>query len=74
MNYKARYQEVISSGKYIGTMNKIKALAQLNYNNNNKSEGKIEAIALALEDYECMTGIYIDPTKEQYNDIEESIF
>lgn len=73
MDYKARYQEVIASGKYIGTMNKIKALAQLNYNNN-KSEGKIEAIALALEDYECMTGIYIDPTREQYDDIEESIF
>ena len=54
-------------------MNKIKALAQLNYNNN-KSEGKIEAIALALEDFECMTGIYIDPTIEQYDDLEESIF
>jgi len=73
MDYKARYQEVISSGKYIGTMNKIKALAQLNYNNN-KSEGKIEAIALAIEDFECMTGNYIDPTREQYDDIEESIF
>lgn len=73
MDYKARYQEVISSGKYIGTMKKIKALAQLNYNNN-KSEGKIEAIALALEDFECMTGIYIGPTREQYDDIEESIF
>lgn len=73
MDYKARYQEVIASGKYIGQMNKIKALAQLNYNNN-KSEGKIEAVALALEDFECMTGIYIDPTREQYDDIEESIF
>lgn len=72
MDYKARYQEVVASGKYTGQMNKIKALAQLNYNNN-KSEGKTEAIALALEDFECMTGIYIDPTTDQYEDIEQSI-
>lgn len=74
MTYRDLFDEVIMSGKYRGTTEKIKALAQLIYRNAFDSvETKSEAVWDALERYEDMTVRFFDPTQDQFDSIEASI-
>lgn len=68
------FSEVFQSGKYAGAskINKIKAIAQLIFAKD-RTQGKEDCIWQALEWYEDMTGIFFDPTHEQFEDIRYSI-
>lgn len=74
MSYRDLYDEVITSGKYRGTMEKIEALAQLIYRHSfDGVETTTEAVWDALERFEDMTGRTFDPTQEQFDCIEAAI-
>lgn len=72
MTYRDMFDEVVMSGKYIGSMAKLKALAQLIYNSDYTLE-KRDCVWEALEKLEDMTGHYFDPTKRQFDEILYSI-
>ena len=72
-SYGEIYKEVLESGNYSGTTNKIKRIAQILYANNKHTHGKEECAMWALEMYEEMTGRYIDPTVDELEDITNSI-
>lgn len=72
MTYKERYQEVFTSGKYKGVKDKIIALAKIHYTKD-RTQRKSDCICQALEDYEDMTGIFYDPTQDEFEEIELSI-
>lgn len=74
MTYRDLYDEVIMSGKYRSTPEKIKALAQRIYHSGfDGVETKSEAVWDALEQYEDMTGHFFDPTQDQFDSFEASI-
>ena len=70
MTYREKYDEVITSGKHKGQKAKLEALAKINFS---ESLTREEAVWQALEDYENMTGIYIDPTQDDFDDLVASI-
>lgn len=63
--YSERYREVIGGG-YIG-LDAVDRLAYLIYKNGETE--RAESVYDALEEYEAMTGRFIDPTFEQFNAI-----
>lgn len=63
--YKDRFDEVIQSGKYEGRMAKLKALTQLIYNNDPTQKAE-DCVWQAYEEYEGMTGVWFDPTQEEF--------
>lgn len=67
-----RYELVIASGKYDEKKDKVEALAQLIYANDH-SRDKEDCLVQALEEYEDMTGVYWDPTHEEYAEALASI-
>ena len=74
MTYRDLFDEVIMSGKYRSTLEKIKVLAQLIYRNSfDGVETTDEAVWDALERYEDMTGRIFDPTQEQFDCIKAAI-
>lgn len=72
MTYREMFDDVVMSGAYPGSMNKVKRLAQLIYAND-RSQNKAGCVWEALERYEDMTGRYMDPTEEQFDEILYSI-
>lgn len=76
MNYQSYfsqvYEQVIESGRYIGELEKVSAIAHLIYAKGRRRD-KMECVWQALEWYEAMTGRLFDPTKEQLDDIVLSI-
>lgn len=68
--YSDRYREVIGGG-YIG-LEAVDRLAYLIYKNGTAE--KAESVYNALEEYESMTGKFIDPTAEQFNMIVAALY
>ena len=72
MTYREMFDEVVMTGKYVSSMAKLKALAQLIYDND-FTLGKTDCVWAALEKLEDMTGHYVSPTKRQFDEILFSI-
>lgn len=72
MTYRDMYDDVITSGEYVGRTAKLRRLAQLIYAED-RTQKKEDCVGQALEKYEDMTGNYFDPTKEEFEDIVFSI-
>lgn len=74
MTYRELYDEVIESGKYFGPKKKIAALANLIYQSKfDDAESKDEAVWVALERYEDMTGEFFSPTVEDFEEFKLAI-
>jgi len=71
--YSERYDNLIRSGNTLKPIDWIKKLSQLIFNND-KTQNKTDCVWQALEEYEAMTGYYIDPTQDQFDNIVDSIF
>ena len=64
------FSEVFQSEKYTGAskINKIKAIAQLVFAKD-RTQNKEDCVWQALEWYEDMSGVFFDPTHEQFEEI-----
>lgn len=74
--YNDIYDKVMRNNETQGKLSKIKKMAQLIYSRGYGTElnpSKNDAVYIALELYEEMTGTYYDPTLDEFDDIVDSI-
>lgn len=73
ITYREIYDAVIGRGDFYPTVNdKIVAIAQFCYSygyGNNRFMSKEDALWLALELFEEMTGIFKDPSQDEFDDM-----
>lgn len=74
MTYRDRFFEVFQSEKHRGESAKerVESLAQLIFAND-RTQDKEDCLVQALEEYELMTGRYLDPTHKEWDDMLQSI-
>lgn len=74
VKYGEMWDEAFASGKYLTRTAKITKLAQMLYSSRESDDySKDDAVWEALERYEDMSGCYMDPTHEQFEDFKLSI-
>ena len=72
--HREMWNEVFESGKYLTRTAKITKLAQMLYSSRDSDDySKDDAVWEALEKYEDMSGFYMDPTHEQFENFKLSI-
>lgn len=67
--YRERYDEVVRSGRYNGVIPKVVKLAEMIAQNHKGDDSytKDDFIWMALEEIESMEGVYLDPTRAQFD-------
>lgn len=76
LSYREIYDKVIPNRDYETKIDRVTAIAQLCYARGYKDyqpETKKDAVFLALELYEDMTGVFWDPTFDEFDEIVDRI-
>lgn len=70
--YSQRYAKVITNGTTFSRQKTLEHLAQLIYNND-RTQSKADCVWQALEEFELMTGIFVDPGLDVFEEIKAAI-
>ncbi len=70
--YSQRYTKVITNGTAFSRQKRLEHLAQLIYSND-RTQSKKDCVWQAIEEFESMTEIFVNPTQDVFEEIMAAI-